>query len=167
METQTEANKYANGKIYKITNLTGDIIYVGSTIRSIQRRFNDHRIDLKRRNTKFHKHLKDNGFDNFEIELIENHKCSSRTELLERETYYIKQLKPLCNVNLPKHSNTEYYIENKDKIDKYNKAYYYENHDKIRTSLGETIECSCGMFIQKGSIFRHSQRKYHLTHHKE
>ena len=49
-------NKYEHSKIYKIVNDVDDMVYVGSTIKPLDKRWLTHLIDYKRRpNTKQYK----------------------------------------------------------------------------------------------------------------
>jgi GIY-YIG catalytic domain-containing protein len=88
-------NKYEKGKIYKITNTIDNEIYVGSTCKSLQTRFNEHR--KTKRKCKVHKHLESICWVNTSIELIENYPCYTQKELLIREDHYIQTLKPTLN----------------------------------------------------------------------
>jgi group I intron endonuclease len=68
MDTEKE-----KGKIYKIINKKNGLIYVGCTINSLEKRFNEHlyrcfKTDYK---SKLYNSMKKYGQDNFTIELIE------------------------------------------------------------------------------------------------
>ena len=80
------------GKIYKITG--GGLTYYGSTIRDLETRFNGHKNDYK----KF-KQGKKAGcstswkvleHDDAKIELVETIIYNKKTELLSRETHFIR-----------------------------------------------------------------------------
>jgi group I intron endonuclease len=61
-------------KIYKITNIINDKIYVGFTSQTIEKRFNQHKSKSRGDNLdKLHKAMKKYGVDNFNIELISEH----------------------------------------------------------------------------------------------
>jgi hypothetical protein len=84
-------NKYRNGKIYKIINDSHpDLVYYGSTYKSLNRRFWSHKKDYSRRSynnkmTSFEL-LK---YDDSKIVLCENYRCNNLRELLKRESEYI------------------------------------------------------------------------------
>ena len=84
---------FNNGKIYKIVDNKSDMIYVGSTCKSIQQRLKQHEYAYKAykagksHNITSFKILQNNDF---KIELIENYPCENRTQLEKREGYFIK-----------------------------------------------------------------------------
>ena len=85
-------SKYQNGKIYKIINDVDNLIYVGSTIKSLNIRFSEHKYDAKRSpERKLYKHFAKLGIRHFEIKLIKNYPCNNRTELdIEEERTKIR-----------------------------------------------------------------------------
>jgi len=117
---------YSNGKIYKIINSENEIIYIGSTVQKLCRRFA--------------KHIHKNN-DN-KIILLENHPCNSKEELLKKEQEVIDQHENLFNKirsyrseedykEYCKKYDKEYNETNKDIISEKKKIYYEENKDKI------------------------------------
>jgi hypothetical protein len=87
-------SKYNNGKIYKIKDNALDMIYVGSTCKTLKQRLKDHEYQYKSfkagkkvSNLSSFQILK-NG--NYSIELIENYSCENKKTLEKREGYYIK-----------------------------------------------------------------------------
>lgn len=73
--------------IYKITNLLNNKVYIGQTIKSIQKRFSVHCINFKGSKSIIRQSILKNGKENFRIELIET--CISRDQMNEREIYWI------------------------------------------------------------------------------
>jgi group I intron endonuclease len=78
------------GKIYKITNKKNGLIYIGCTINSLKKRFNEHlyrcfKTDYK---SKLYNSIKKYGQENFVIELVEE--CDLIV-IYETEKKYIKQ----------------------------------------------------------------------------
>lgn len=60
-----------NYKIYKITNSIDDKIYIGSTRQTLRKRMEGHRSEVRKNNKKtLSQHMKGNGMENFNIELI-------------------------------------------------------------------------------------------------
>ena len=116
---------YQNGKIYKITaNINEDDgdIYIGSTTQSLSKRMAAHRNKYKRwKNGKtenktssfliFEKYF----LENCVIVLIENFPCSSKEELLARESYFIRNNK-CVNKSIAGRTVKEYYQDNKEQI---------------------------------------------------
>lgn len=85
------------GSIYCITNLLNNKKYIGKTLDSIEKRFNEHIRDSKRERCEkrplydaFNKY----GIENFSIDLIEE--CPY-TLLSDREKYWIQQLNTYSN----------------------------------------------------------------------
>ena len=76
--------------IYKITDLTNNMIYIGETTQTIKARCTGHLYKSKHNkdNSYLHNAIRAHGAKNFKIEEIEQ--CSDN-ERFERETYYIKQ----------------------------------------------------------------------------
>lgn len=76
--------------IYKITNNINGKIYIGKTVKSIERRFWEHKNNAKKgRKTALYNAIRKYGEDNFSIEIICN--CNTLEELNEKEIYYINK----------------------------------------------------------------------------
>jgi hypothetical protein len=146
-------SNYENGKIYKLTSPNTDMIYIGSTIQSLNRRFNSHKIDINKGKgiTSFNMFI----WNDAKIQLIERYECNSKKELVLREQYYIELYSDYCvnfrkayqtekqrKVYNKKYKQTEKYKEtekkykqtNIEKIKTKNKVYREINKDKIRQS---------------------------------
>ena len=113
----TQNNKYANGKIYKITDNAYTKCYIGSTIQPLSSRIGGHRRDYKRyldgkRNfiTSFAL-FEEFGVENCKIELMEEYPCEKgqSPKLLYKEasstdssrkgrkrSYFFRPLKICC-----------------------------------------------------------------------
>jgi group I intron endonuclease len=74
-------------KVYKITNKTNGMIYIGATKLSLERRFDNH---FRRRNdrTFLARAMKKYGKDNFTIKLLQEY--ISEQDMFNGEIYYIK-----------------------------------------------------------------------------
>lgn len=84
--------------IYKIFFLDPTHFYIGSTF-SLQKRFRDHRNDLRRkchRNEKLQRAWNKYGEEAFHFEIVEL--VASLDVLIEREQYYLDALKPYYNI---------------------------------------------------------------------
>ena len=75
---------YQQGKIYKLYNTECDKYYIGSTTRTLKRRFNGH----KKKPT-FSSKLMFNYNSLPKIELIEIYPCETKLELRTREQYHM------------------------------------------------------------------------------
>lgn len=92
--------------IYKITNLVNNKCYIGQTIRSVEKRWSEHKYSVKSNYYNFdhsilHKALKKYGIDNFSVEILE--KVNTLEELDEKERFYITKFDSLS----PNGYNTE------------------------------------------------------------
>lgn len=94
-------NKYEHGKIYKLTNTIDGDTYVGSTHHPLVKRLSLHKSRAKYAKSKIYQHINAIGFENVCIELIEEYPCTCRKELEDRERYWIENLKPTLNKNMP------------------------------------------------------------------
>ena len=120
---------YSNGKIYQICSLLTDKIYIGSTIRTLNNRFNEHKSDYKlysegnfiKQSSSF-KMLK---YGDCFIELVEDYPCQSRTELELREgELQLQFIDIIVNKRIAGQTKKEYYKANRDNIIKKKKEYY-------------------------------------------
>ena len=91
------SNKYQQGKIYVVRSPYTHMVYIGSTVLTLERRFSNHKSD--------HKAGKKNLSSNEVIEagdayitLLEAYPCASRKELIMREEVKIKEYLT-CNKN--------------------------------------------------------------------
>lgn len=78
-----------NGFIYKITNDINDKVYVGKTLSTIEKRFQEHKKDsysVQCANRPLYKAMRKYGCEHFSIELIEEVPLEN---LSEREIYWI------------------------------------------------------------------------------
>ena len=125
--------RYKQGKIYAIRNITDDtMIYIGSTIGNLDRRFHNHKSDCKRGLTcSLYKCIENNDWTLWYIELYENYPCNSKKELNKREGKLIRDIGTL-NMNIAGRTREEYRKDNADKIKEYRKIWKEENTDKIK-----------------------------------
>ena len=132
----TQNNKYANGKIYKITDNAYTKFYIGSTIQPLSSRMSGHRrnfkcyLDGKVYLTTSFLLFEEFGIENCKIELIEEYPCENLEQLLKKEGEYIKSTE-CVNKNVLGRTSKEYYEECKDNIKERTKVYRESNKDKI------------------------------------
>lgn len=92
--------------VYQITNIVNDKIYVGSTTDSFRQRFSSHKSLLRRHihpNIHLQRSWDKHGESNFTFTILECIDDSSK--IIEREQYYIDELKPHYNIS-PTAGNT-------------------------------------------------------------
>jgi group I intron endonuclease len=156
-----------NGKIYKLINTENNQIYVGSSnYQHLSSRMNIHRQMCKdtsgRRNSKLYIHMREIGIEKFKIELIEKYICETKQQLVEREQYWIEQLKPQLNM-FRAICNPNYEKECRDKKERCERSKkFYEEHKKnILEKQKIKITCDCGTICSIGTKARHNKSKKH------
>ena len=85
---------YQQGKIYKIVSSSTDRIYIGSTYKTLLRRFAGHGSNFKRYQKGTYSYVSSFDllrFDDAEIHLVESYPCESKQALLARETYWMRE----------------------------------------------------------------------------
>ena len=147
--------KYQNAKIYKIVNSIDKLIYVGSTITSLNRRFSVHKCHAKRSpERKIYKHFAKYGIGYFKIKLIKNYPCADRTALEIEEERYKIMLNAQLNM-IRAHQTAE-------QLKAYEKEYYKNNRAKIRLHNNESLLCKiCGKTYTRTNKSHHCKTKHH------
>lgn len=181
-----EHNKYHDSKIYKLTNTIDDNIYIGSTIESLNTRFNKHKSHRNvYGNRKVYQHFNAIGWDNVNIELIANIRCENFAELIIEEDRHIVLLNPSLNEKRARRTPEQYRIDNAAKIHEYTnlestkqrkKEYLNENKEYFKEQKKEYVEknkaailewrntkrdCVCGVQYTNANILRHNLTKRH------
>lgn len=147
---------YQLGKIYKLVNNVDDKIYIGSTCATFRERKRGHKNKSRKcPDRHVYKHLNEIGWANIDIVLIEKFPCADRLELHKRERYWIDELLPELNKNIP--TRTEQEIAEKIKIKK--KQYYEANKEKLKVK----ITCECGSIVTKYNLNCHKKTKKHIN----
>jgi len=179
---------YQNGKIYKIESHIGNKIYIGSTTKQ----YLSQRMDKHRSNYKYWQANKkcfltsfnvfeEYGVENCNIILIESFPCNSKDELLAREAHFIKTLN--CeNKVVPQQTASEYYENNKEKMNSISKKYYSEHQEQRTKYLEDTketrkeqakqwyeknvekLQCSCGGQYTSQHKKTHEKTKKHILY---
>jgi hypothetical protein len=129
--------RYQSGKVYKLVNSVDDKIYVGSTCLTLTKRKACHKTACKTKKFPVYVHLKEIGFENVDIVLIESFPCTNKMELHKRERHWIDTLKPELNKIVPTRTHEEWIAENKEVVDAYQKQYYkqYNEQNKEQVNL--------------------------------
>lgn len=118
-------NKYSNGKIYTVRCLTEpDLIYVGSCTQPLTKRFSGHKSDCKKgASISLYKHIIDNDWSDWYIELHEYFPCNNREELCKREGEITREIGTI-NKNIAgrsqKESHKNWVENNREHIKEYN-----------------------------------------------
>ena len=70
------------------------------------------------------------GVENCKIELVEDHPCSNKEELLKQEGYHI-QSNECENKRVAGRTKKEFYLQNKETMDKYKRQWCEENRERV------------------------------------
>lgn len=162
---------YSDAKIYKLVNNVDDKIYIGSTCGTLRLRKSKHKAASKVMNYTVYQHLNEIGWNNVEIILIETFECNNKDELHKRERYWIDELKPELNKQIPastikeqhQRKNKKWKDNNKEYISTYNEEYRKKNIDDIKRRESIKITCDCGSTILKRTLNRHIKSKTHIN----
>jgi hypothetical protein len=104
--------EYLNGKIYLVKcKYDNNLIYAGSTKRTLEERMASHRNDTTRSSTSLY-NVVCGDWDNWYIELYENYPCYNRIQLRKREGEVIKQIATI-NKNIAGRTKKEYLHNNR------------------------------------------------------
>ena len=142
---------YSKSVIYKLCckdPLIEDI-YIGSTT-NMKVRKGQHKTDCNNKNIKAYNQnnyqfIRENGgFDNWDMIMIEEYSCNSKTELQKKERYWFDELKPSLNSIRP-----------------------YATKEELKESLKQKVKCDlCNSTVLKSSLKKHKNsdkcKKYHL-----
>ena len=135
-------NKYIDSKVYKISDLTNNHCYIGSTIQTLHQRLQGHIKDARKYTDGYgcgSKQIIKNN--NFKIELLESYPCDNLQELHKREQYYIDNHEGTLVNKIKSYISPE-------QVKEYRKNLYLQNKDKILEKKKEYdslyINCPCG-----------------------
>jgi hypothetical protein len=145
-------SKYSKGKIYAIRSKLTDNFYIGSTCKTLEKRFGKHKsvfTNYKVGDTNYTSFIILANGDAY-IELIEDFPSGSRKELERREGELILKHKDnVVNKNVAGRTKKE------------TKAEYYKKN-KAKLSTKHACECG-GKYIHDGKA-RHLRTKKHQTY---
>lgn len=137
--------------VYKIvTNLDDNLVYIGSTKRSLNRRFSAHKLcSDKGINSLLYRTMRMYGNHHFKIELIDTRECNDFADQLnfERECY---------DANTHTLNSKRPGITYQEKLDHVH-DHYRENKAAINTRRSQKHECEC-----KGKY-----TTWHRSHHEQ
>jgi hypothetical protein len=176
-------NNIYHGKVYKIVCNITNLIYIGSTIKSICARLAIHKYHYQKylegkSNYVTSFEIIKNG--NYNIFLVENVSYSNKKDLRAKERYYIETL-DCVNKNIPCQTKKEYYgkyyeknhdkirdrmkiyrIEHKDQTKEYKKLYKEKNREKLNIYRNTKFECECGGSYSRKHKAEHFRCKKHI-----
>jgi hypothetical protein len=148
---------YQKSKIYKIINTDNNKdIYVGSTCKTLEERYSEHKRGSKKhqkKNYPLYQAMNNTGHEKFKIELICDYPCNSMDELRQKEGEYIQSIGTL-NCLVAGRSWKQYYQENKETIKQKVKE-YYTNHKE------ERLQYCKNWNIENKEIVQEKQKEYY------
>jgi hypothetical protein len=168
--TDNTVTKYANGKIYKLQCNDGHY-YIGSTIRSLQSRFNDHKSASKWQTSHVYNYINNIGWDNVTITLLEEYSCKTKKQLDKKENEYIKESieDPLClNINRSYRTVNEV-IEYQHKYKEENRDYILLRSAHYRVTHAEELIEKQKKYVEnnKEKVKEARQKRYENNKEKE
>jgi group I intron endonuclease len=170
---------YAKSIIYKLccndTSITD--CYIGSTTDLIRRKA-QHKSKCNNTtgpnyNINVYKFIREHGeWPNWSLVVIEEYVAHNKNDLHSRERYWMEQLKPSLNKNVPTRTHQEYRDDNKDEIKQRQKKYdaehknekkqYNADHkEEIALKGNKKVNCLCGGKYTVGQKSTHFKSKKH------
>jgi hypothetical protein len=168
--------RYKRGIIYTIRNITDDtMIYVGSTINTLPKRFYKHKCDCKLGiNYSLYNYIENNDWGNWYMEWYEDFPCNNKKELCRREGEVIREIGTInkCiagrtrkewredNAEKTKEADKKWSENNAKKVKDYKKKWSENNAEKVKEKNSESVCCEiCGAFSTRTNLKRHQQSK--------
>ena len=142
--------RYKKGQIYCVRCRYDDnLIYVGSTINILSKRFYNHKTSKE---CSLYKYV--NGdWDNWYIELYEEYPCNNKPELERREGQVQRQIATINN-RIAGRTHKEYRDENRDKIKEANRVQDAKRSDYLK----EKVECEkCKSIVSRHHLLTHTR----------
>jgi len=163
-----EDERYRRGQIYTIRNIKDDtMIYVGSTIDNLSKRFHRHKVQCKSGHSiTLYSHIVDNDWSDWYIELYEMYPCNNKKELCRREGQVIREIGTI-NKKIEGRTKEKWYEDNKEKVSQYHKELYNDNKEKISQKHKEYYERNKEELIQKKKEWNEKNKEKVLEYKKE
>lgn len=159
----SEFNKYSNSKIYTVRSLINpDLIYVGSTTQPICKRFSGHKALCKYgKSGSLYKHIIDNDWSDWYIELHEYYPCNNKEELCKREGEVIREIGTI-NKQIAgrsnKESHKEWYDNNREHCLAKHKEWCENNREHNLAKMKEWRENNPGYMKEYMKEYRSRKR---------
>lgn len=162
---------YQNGKIYKITSTNSSKFYIGSTTVTLKLRLQRHINLINHDNGKNCSSKEIIEYGDYQISLLEDYPCNTKTELLIRENFYYDLFKntiPNLIVNERRPYNSpEEKRENKrvyeakvyEERKEYQKEYQKNNKEKIANQKREYNKKNEASIKLKTKTFRKNNKE--------
>ena len=142
------------GRIYAIKSNKTDKVYIGSTLKTIEKRLSRHKNNYKNYLKGTYHYVSSFDIiqhDDVYIELLEEVNVENKQELCKIEGKYIKEME-CVNQRIEGQSRKQWHEDNKEKIKEYHKEYRNTNKEKIK---------------EQNINYYHSNKEKIKEHHKE
>lgn len=158
---------YQHAKIYKLLCDDGHYYY-GSSCNELRVRFQQHKEDSKKNPyQKVYSHINELGWDKVSIVLVEEYPCETKSQLRQREDWYIRPsiTDALCLNQRKSHWNEEdereYYKSGRDLERK--KVTDKIGYERRKENLLSQYTCECGATLARCGRPRHERTQRHRT----
>jgi len=133
--------RYKRGMIYTIRNIKDDtMIYVGSTINNLSKRFNHHKNCCKAGSSvSLYSYIENNDWTDYYIELYEAYPCNNKKELNRREGEVIREIGTI-NKKIQGRTQKEWCEDNPEYRKEYNKKYREKNVEYFKEKRKENYK---------------------------
>ena len=160
-------NKYIDSKVYKISDLTNNHCYIGSTIQTLNKRLSGHVNDARKYKEGYgcgSQYIIKN--QNYKIELLEAFPCECLEDLHKREQYYIDNYEGILVNKIKSYISPEQIKQNRQ-------LSYNKHRETILQKKKEYdslyINCPCGGGYSMSHRARHLATKkcknFHLNYY--
>jgi len=157
---------YSKTNIYKIVCKDSTITetYVGNTVnfnkRKSHHKYNCTNKNSKLSNLKVYTFMRENGgWNNWNMVLIEEYPCESRSQAEQRERYWIETLNATLNCVIPSRTKEEYFEMYKDKLCQSRKQYYEEHREETIQFHRQYYKKNQEELLQKAEQYREENRE--------
>lgn len=121
---------YQKGKIYKLYSPSKNLVYYGSTTKSLSQRLANHTYEYRTKTDRLCQGHLVLECDDYKIELVEDFPCNNKQQLERREGEYIKN-NECVNKYVAGRTKKEWNLDNKEKITEQKKEYNKVNKEQI------------------------------------
>ena len=145
---------------YKIISANTNMVYVGSTKKTLEERLQKHDRDYKyfqEGKQRYITSFEILEFKNYSIELIETKLCETKTDRDTRECWHIINTANTVNKCLPGRTMTQYHQEHEEEIHRYQQQYQQVN----REHTNQKHNCNCGGKYTTAHKATHEKTKKH------
>lgn len=147
-------------RVYKLTSPHTDLVYVGSTIQTLNARLSEHRKDYRAGRGCGSCELSKLGEYDVKIELLEEIEIDHKRDpkRCDYEQKWIDCTENTCNIL---RADKEYKKKYRQKTKEYWNEYNREHYQKNKEYLFEKIPCECGSVITRTNMTRHKKTQKH------